>query len=518
MSDENTQASQSEAYQQQPQTQDFPPYQPPLGYPGQPQWAVAPPVPPTVTRLSLRDHLLVALSIVLALVLVLGLPAVLGFMWMNNSVEFSVRSAGAGAGAGSDAAAAASSQGVDLREAGVFVQSNDGKANEVVAYARGQDGKLREVGRYATGGTGSGSFEDGAQGLVLGTSEGETSPIHNIDKAELLFATNAGSSTISVFKVNADGLELVQKVPSGGQKPMSLTVNRGLLYVLNSGEFDNRFILTPESMLDNCAHGQLPSITGFRVSADGTLTKIDGSTRLLSGAAESGCVQVSFTPDGKTIVVTERVAGRPGPEPPGGTSKGAITTFPVRQDGTLGPKSTIEPSGNGPFGFTFTKDGALLTTEQNGAFDNPGGGQVASYAPGPDGALRAVGQSVDSLTTDPCWVVLTNDQKYAFVSSVAGTISAFTVAPDSSLTLLHPAASAPDGRTDEADNTGAGVTDLALSRDSKYLYQLNSLQGLLYVFQINENGTLGLIEQHEVFDLLPIDVGGQGAPFGISAF
>src|SRR5262249_40905620 len=150
---------------------------------------------------------------------------------------------------------------------------------------------LREVGRFPTGGKGSGSFEDSAQGLVLGSADGQTSPIHTTDKADLLFVPNAGSSTISVFRVEANRLVLASDAPAGGQKPVSFALTRGLLYVLNSGEFDNRLI-TAQGLLENCTHGQLPSVTGFRVSPDGVLTQIKGSTRLLSGVAESGCSQI----------------------------------------------------------------------------------------------------------------------------------------------------------------------------------------------------------------------------------
>jgi 6-phosphogluconolactonase (cycloisomerase 2 family) len=527
MSDEsNSQASPSDGHDRQPPTQDFPPVPPPppvAGFPGQPQWAT-PVAPPAVTaRLRRRDYVLVGLSVVLAAALVVALPAVLGYMWVGDRVV-TVQRIGSAAAEDGAQAAANDAQGTDLREAAVFLQSNDPAGNKVLAYSRAADGKLTEVGRYDTGGTGSGSFEDSANGLVLGTTDGEAAPNHFVDKAQFLFASNAGSSSISVFKVNADGLELIDHVPSGGQKPVSITVNHGLLYVLNSGEFDNRFVtgLNADEGLDNCIHGQLPSITGFKVSAEGKLTKINGSTRMLSGAANSGCVQVSFTPNGKFIVVSERFAGRPGPEPPGGTAKGALLTFQVRENGMLGAMQKFDPTGNGPFGFTFLDDDTLLSTEQNGGFLNPGKATVATYRIGQDGSLHGVGESVPTTTTDACWILVTNDKQLAFASAPAegGTISSFKVDKDGSLTLLHRSASAPDGQDAnvDADRTLLGLTDLSLSRDSKFVYQLNSLEGLLYVFSINSNGTLTYIETHEAFNILPIPQGGMGAPFGIAAF
>lgn len=405
----------------------------------------------------------------------------------------------------------------DLREGAVFVQSNDIAGNEVVAFARSGDGTLSEVGRFPTGGTGTGSFEDSAQGIVLGTADGEAAPIQHIDRADLLFVTNAGSGTITVFRVKADRLELVTETPSGGNRPVSLTVNNGLLYVLNSGEVDRRLLLGPNSALENCGHGELPSVTGFRVSGDGALEQIIGSKRLLSGQGESGCAQVSFTENGKTLVVTERIANGLGGTEDG---EGVIVTFDVREDGTLGNKRLIDPTGVGPFGFTFTADGVLLTSEQNRGFYNPGGGAAAAYQFGAGSSLRPVGESIPNMQTDSCWIVVTDNQRFAFVSSPfgGGRISSYKVGDDGSLTLANPVATAPDGKDASNDAVPDGITDLSLSRDSKYLYQLNSFEGTLWVFLVNGNGTLTYIENHRVFNLEPFGMGGEAAPFGISAF
>jgi 6-phosphogluconolactonase len=504
-------------YDQFPQTQDFPAFQPPppaAGYPGQPQWAV--PQGPIVVRLRVRDHVTVALSTVLAVALVFALPAVLGFMWMSDSVsvqltndQSSAQQAGDGQPAGG--------LGADLREGAVYIQTNDAKANEVVAFVRNAEGMLRELGRYPTGGAGSGSVEDVAQSVVLGTADGEASPFQDVEKGELLFVPNAGSGTISVFRVKADGLELASEVPSGGQKPISLTVNRGLLYVLNSGEFDNR-LFVDGNVLENCGHGQLPSVTGFRVTTEGGLTQIKGSTRLLSGEHESGCAQVSFSPDGKVLLVTERIAGKHDPATTYG--KGAIHTFPVRPDGTLGAIQTTEPTGNGPYAFTFTEDNQVLTVEQTGGSGNLNGGHVASYQLTPDGKLTPIGSSVATTGTDTCWIVLTKDGRYAFTTSpfFEGRISTLTVGKDGSMSLLHPVATAPDGRDVARKGTPDLLLDLALSGDGRFLYTVDGFAGDIIATKVNDNGTLTVIQQVHVVNLPTIEQGWQGGPFGIAAF
>jgi len=64
----------------------------------------------------------------------------------------------------------------DLRSGGVFTMTNARIGNDVVAFAQRPNGRLRKVGSFATGGSGSGSFEDTANGFVLGTARGEAAP------------------------------------------------------------------------------------------------------------------------------------------------------------------------------------------------------------------------------------------------------------------------------------------------------------------------------------------------------
>lgn len=421
-------------------------------------------------------------------------------------------SAAAAPSAVGEAPAPGGGAGFDLRKGGVFLQSNDPNGNEVVAFARSEDGTTHEVGRYKTGGTGSGSFEDTAHGIVLGTPDGEASPQQNLDSAQLLFVVNAGSNTITEFRVDADGLELVKSVPSGGEKPVSLTVSHGHLYALNSGELDDRFVLRfPDQFLDNCTHGEQPTVSGFRISALGDITPIVDSARALSGGQRSGCAQISFTPDGTKLMVTERLASLPQKTP----DHGAFVTFDVSSDGTLGAKKVQDSAGTGPFGFSFTKDGTVLVTDQNHA--DPGKGSASSYTMLSDGTLKAISKAVPNGQSDTCWIEPTADGKLAFASNALGdgTVSSYRIDDTGALTLLHGSATAPNGGEDHLQS---GTLDSALSRDSKYFYQLNSHFGYLESFRVNADGTLTFLQQHKVFNVTLPENGGQLPPFGISAF
>jgi 6-phosphogluconolactonase (cycloisomerase 2 family) len=274
-------------------------------------------------------------------------------------------------------------------------------------------------------------------------------------------------------------LELVEVQHSRGEKPVSITVNRGIAYVLNSGEFQNGLPTPP-----NCTTGRLPSVSGFRVSSTGQLTPIPHSRRLLSGDPFSGCAQVSFDPSGKVLVATERLAVTPGETP---DDEGRINTWRVRANGTLGRHRIIDATGQGPFGFTFSKSGALLTTEQFDGPDGPHRGAAAGYRLNRNGTLTRTSRSVHNGGTDTCWFVVTDDGRYGFTSSFFGTgrISSYRTETNGSLRLLQTRAA--DARVHQ------GASDLSLSGDSRYLYSLNSFEGTISVFRVR-NGDLTLVQ------------------------
>lgn len=414
----------------------------------------------------------------------------------------------------------------DLTERAVFAMSNDRDGNVVVAYDRNVDGSLDEVGRFDTGGTGSGSFEDTANGLVLVTADGEISPNNLVEPApddqQFLLATNAGSNSISVFGVTDDALELLDVEDSNGEKPISVTVHDGLVYSLNSGETNDSLFDDQGNVIPNCTTGERPSVTGFRLSDDGQLTPIPGSRRRLSGVTASGCAQVSFDPSGRVLVVTERLAQPRRLRQQMSADErlddeGVITTFVVNARGRLGRQRVTDATGQGPFGFTFTKAGVLATTEQFDGPDGPGRGAAASYVVQGDGSLLRSSPSIHNGGTDTCWFVVTDDQELGFATSFFGDgrISSYEVGDVGLVRLLDPVATGSDSASDGVET---GASDLALSRDSAYLYQLNSINGTITAFANNGDGTLTQIQQVTPF---PQPVfgpgGGEAAPVGLAS-
>src|SRR5207244_8432657 len=112
----------------------------------------------------------------------------------------------------------------DGEKKAVYTITNAASGNEVLAFQRSANGSLTPAGSFATGGTGTGAGLGSGHSLVVS------------DDGQELVVVNAGSSTISAFKVEQDGLRLIGgPVASGGTRPTSLTLHDDLVYVMNAG-------------------------------------------------------------------------------------------------------------------------------------------------------------------------------------------------------------------------------------------------------------------------------------------
>jgi len=329
----------------------------------------------------------------------------------------------------------------------VYTMSNAAEGNSVLVFDRDLVGKLTPAGEFDTGGLGTGAGL-GNQGGVI------------IDPANRwLFVVNAGSDDISVLAIDEDGLTLVDREPSGGENPISLTYSGNLLYALNAGG----------------AAGGTDEITGFTVGADGTLTPIPGSTQLLS-AANTGPAQVSFNTDGDVLVVTEKATS-------------LIDTFTVGSDGVAVPANTFASSGMTPFGFAIGKRDQVFVSEAvGGATDQS---SVSSYQLGKDGSLAVISPSVGTTETAACWAIVSHDGRFTYTTNAgSGSISGYRIGFDGSLALLDA-----NGRT---GNTGkdSGPLDMAFSNDGRNLYTLNGQSDTIGVFKVKDKGGLAGLNSH----------------------
>jgi len=314
----------------------------------------------------------------------------------------------------------------------VYVQTNEPERNRVLAFRRAGDGTLTPAGGYETGGAGDGKPHLTSQGSVVLTGDGR-----------YLLVTNAASGDLSVFAVGPDGLTLLETVRTG-RAPKSATEHAGLVYVLNTGE---------------------PSLAGLRLNG-AQVQPLAGSAREL--AAGTDPAQVGFSPDGATLVVTQR-----------GTN--AIAVYPVAETGQLG-QPLVQPSpGPTPYGFAFTGRGGLVVTEAFGA--QAGKAAVSSYRITGDGAAP-VSRSVGNGRSEICWAVVTSDGRYAFTTNFAdGAVSRYLIGDDGSIALGEAAAGlAVEGQT--------GLRDEDLSGDGRFLYAIDADHQRVFGWAVGAGGSL----------------------------
>ncbi|HMA03880.1 MAG TPA: beta-propeller fold lactonase family protein, partial [Gemmatimonadaceae bacterium] len=270
----------------------------------------------------------------------------------------------------------------------VYTLTNGVNGNAVVAFHRAQDGSLTSLGSFATGGTGVG-----------GTIDPLTSQFAVIvnDDHDALFAVNAGSNEISGFRIGSNGaLTLASKVSSHGAVPVSLAVHGNLLYALNAR--------------DN-------SVSGFRISSNGLIVALPHTTRSLATGA-SGAAAIRFTPDGRQLIVAERVSNR-------------LEVFAVQPDGRLGDPVVTPGNGAATFGFDVTSRNQPIVSETQGS--------LTSYALAQGGALTPITPSISTGGRAPCWVIITQDGRFAYTTNSGSSfLAGFAVDAEGHLTPLTP--------------------------------------------------------------------------------
>ena len=341
------------------------------------------------------------------------------------------------AAAAAVAPAAAGAQGFGNHGGVVFVQTDGLSGNAIVAYDRAPDGALSQAGTYPTGGVGG-----QLGGSVVDHLASEGSLVYD-RAAQLLYAVNAGSNTVTVFQVRGDTLSREQVVSSGGTFPSSIATHGDLVYVvnaLNGGSiqgyirFGDRLFLVPGW---NRALGLSTTAAPQFLNAPG---------------------QITFTPDGQQLIVSTKANGND------------LDVFAIGRNGSPSATPTVNAEGSSiPFALTFDQSGDLLVAA-------PGTNAVMSFFVAPNGTLTEV-QSVASGQAATCWIVGTGDY---FYTSNAGSasVSAFSDEGPGSLAEL--------GNT----TTDPGTIDAAISRDGRDLYVQTGANGIVDEFAIGANGSL----------------------------
>jgi 6-phosphogluconolactonase (cycloisomerase 2 family) len=324
-----------------------------------------------------------------------------------------------------------------------YTLNNDGEKNAVVVLGRSDDGTLVEV---------AGSpFATGGRGLVVPTG-GDFDAQGSVRRhGRYVLAVNPGSDSVAVLAVDGPRLMPVTGSPfaSGGVTPLSVTAHGDLVYVANQAiPFMNP--------------SRKPNITGFRMSADGRLTPIPGST--IEFPAGQGPAQVEFSPSGSVLAVTA-----------GFQTDGRVHTFAVMPDGTLkeGPGSPfVTREVSGTVGYSWSADGRHLLVS------NFRGSAMTVFAvDSTSAAIEPKGPAYPNGGGAACWTAISPDGKTLYTGNFVGnSISAYAVMPDGTMSLLGTVARREAMKPD--------TKDIEISPDGKYLYAIGPIARHVAVFAI----------------------------------
>jgi 6-phosphogluconolactonase len=305
----------------------------------------------------------------------------------------------------------------------VYQPTNAASGNAVAVYDRYADGSLEPAGSVPTGGLGTGASL-ASQGAIA-------------RDGKLLFVVNAGDDSISALSTKGGEVTVTDRVSSGGDRPVSITVNNGVGYVLNHDS---------------------NTIDGFTYGPSGDLRRLPGSSRNLTANPAGGlsdAAQVAFSPNGRTLVVTERATNN-------------IDTFSVRA-GYAGTATPHGSSGTVPYGFDFDRRGTLVVSEA-------ASGSASSYdvAPG----FRNLTEALGNTQAAACWLVVSGDYAWV-VNAASASISSYRIDNDGSLDLVNAVAA----------STGAGPTDAAVAPGGDSLH-VRMRDGSVSSFDIGAGGSL----------------------------
>lgn len=326
----------------------------------------------------------------------------------------------------------------------VFVQGNELAGNTIRVFKRGEDGKLTASGAYATGGKGGDQVDAPTDSLA---SQG--SLVYDRG-SHLLLAVNAGSGTVTSFRVEGRKLTDRRVVRSGGDFPSSIAVSGNLAYVMNAGGAG--------------------SVQGFKITANG-LKPLSGSYRSLGLKNDkvplfsSSPGQVAFTPSGGELVITTKSAN-------------TIEVFPMRRDGRPAHRAKVNDSAGGvPFAITFDKTGRMLVAEAEKS-------TVSTYKVLADGSLEIVQKPLANGQNTLCWLERAGDFFYGG-NTGNSTVTGYRTNRHGKLALTNEI-----GIATPPSAMSQGVIDLAVTQDEKFLYVQNGTSGTVDGFRIGRNGSL----------------------------
>ena len=395
---------------------------------------------------------------------------------------------------------------------GAVYAGTDAQQNGLVAYGRKADGTLAYIGGYLSGGAGGRLNTGGPIDPLLSAHS-----VLNVDNRFVL-QTNAGSNTVSSFRVNKDfSLTLISVVPSDGFGPDTIAERDGIVYVANV-DSDGVFTGPPD---------QVGNIVAFTLNrGTGQLQEIPGSKRQLVGRPSD----LAVAPSGRSLVVSIYNAGSSAISDSAANAElesfsvvrpGFLTPFPVsaitstqrnnNQNRNLPAAIGIairEVSGHEVVVVTESRE--FLANGQPAALSQFQTGSVSTFDLNGSVSLRPLSLDVPTsrqITTGPtntstssCWISFDTDGRtFWVVSASSSVISSFRLNEDGSVEEIDSRAATGVPVNPDAANPAAGATgfvDVAETGESDFLYELESGAGKVAVYRISSReAPLMLLQQ-----------------------
>jgi 6-phosphogluconolactonase len=314
----------------------------------------------------------------------------------------------------------------------VYTMTNGAGTNTILIYRQNPNGSLSAMGSVPSGGNGAGVSLDSQGALAIDKD-------HN-----LLFAVNAGSNSVSSFRIGTNGsLQLVSTASSGGVMPVSLTIYDQWLYVVNATS---------------------ANISGLTFDHSGMLSALGNSSQPLSSTTAAPA-QISFSPEGNFLYVTEKMTNM-------------IDVYPVNSDGIAQPGVYRPSVGMTPFGFDFARDQYMIVSNAHGGMMNAS--TATSYLGINNGDPTAVNGEVPDHQTAACWVATTYYGRYAYITNTgSNTISSYYIGADGTLYLISSVAAMTDQHP----------IDLCID-ENRFVHNLNTMSNTITSFRRNMQGRL----------------------------
>ncbi len=312
--------------------------------------------------------------------------------------------------------------------------------NKVNLYGANKDGEVEFINSYETKG--------------MGTNENAVDPLKSqysciISKdSKLLFVVNAGSNDVTVFKVNRtdNTLMFMQKIPSGGIKPVSLACSSKNLYVLNSG--------------DNTKMG---NIATFRINSNGNLTYIDTGFKPVGRVGQSfGGIILN---DKETQLIVSEIENN------------TISVHNLNDKGDIVQQVANRIYGKAPYGICGLEENVILNVEKDYK-------TLISYELNNMGTILELDRAENTQSTEMTKIVVTNDKEFAYVLNTNdGTLSQFIIYEDGEMNLIQ---------TYGTGNKFAKLSDIAITKNAKNIYALDNSNGSIVSFKVYKHGILSL--------------------------